>query len=479
MGMALLLVSASVSAAQQSIEEVAAVSAQSEATMANNLPGKKEFVVLEFDRVQEQKWSDNNYFKITLKNGAKNNYPWLEIRFDRLHSDKWSIAGYYELGVGNNSIEGWPNEEKGDKYIVESRSGWLNIACVGYREYKIDAEFAADDGLNYKFSYVATLNTLTGKDKAPIFDVVGDGFLPQVTFMSMGEVVESRLALDGALVIPQERPRGCKDFTFYGWTTEDNIYSHAAPTLAQYGDDVKSNTTYHAVFAHPDGTKTPFTEVAYIDFVGDTPNDTAWYFDKYGVAHEGFINIMIDLVGLYSNIRGVHGAWVRPGVRGIRIGAHEADNMYHETTNNERHKDKQGYITLDLEHGATISKVVVCSGKNSPHDNGKLLIEMNGVGIPGPKPYGDNIEYIPVNPVSAKSVTLATDAGAACIKSVELYSGGIGYDYYTTNCGAPPVSTDVENGEPENNEWSKQIENGRIVIVRGNEKYNSWGQKIR
>lgn len=459
MGIALLLMVVSVYAAQRTVEE-------------------DKYVQLEFNKVAEQKWSSNDYFKICLADHSNHDYPYMEIKFDPLHSGKWSIAGYYELGVGHNCIEGWPSYEKGPNYTVRSTSGWLNIACVSSRTYKIDAEFSADNGVNYKFSYTAALNEITGKDGAVVIDRIGDGFLPEVTFVSIGQVIESRLARSGVLEMPKTNFPIHNGLTFIGWTTEQHIDCHNAPTLAQNGDNVTDNTTYYAVYAHPDGSKTPFEEVASILFVGAAQIDSAWYFDRYGVARTGYTNIMLDMVGAYENIRGIRGAWVRPGTYGVKIGAHESDNEYKVTTNHDRNQNQQGYITLDMEHGATISKVVVTSEKATPHDKGKMLVEIDGVAIPGPKPYGNFVEYIPANPISSNSVTLATESEAAYVKSVEIYTGGIGYDYYTNYYDDAITSIPTMTGSNDT-DAVKAIRNGQVVIIRGNEMFDIYGQKVR
>ena len=131
-----------------------------------------------------------------------------------------------------------------------------------------------------------------------------------------------------------------------------------------------------------------------------------------------------------------------------------------------------------MEHGATISKVVVTSEKATPHDKGKMLVEIDGVAIPGPKPYGNFVEYIPANPISSNSVTLATESEAAYVKSVEIYTGGIGYDYYTNYYDDAITSIPTMTGSNDT-DAVKAIRNGQVVIIRGNEMFDIYGQKVR
>ncbi|MBO4691140.1 MAG: hypothetical protein J5621_09745, partial [Paludibacteraceae bacterium] len=41
------------------------------------------------------------------------------------------------------------------------------------------------------------------------------------------------------------------------------------------------------------------------------------------------------------------------------------------------------------------------------------------------------------------------------------------------------VTTGISNGEGAKGKWKKVIENGQVVIIRGNNKYTILGQKIQ
>ncbi len=447
-------------------------------TVANEYPGSGSLMELgPISPSHEFTWNDEKgRYESHLSLGG--GYPYLIVKLP--HAKDSTITGRYDMG--NEAAYIWPTADQPNLEFY-AETGWMNIACIDATTgtYQLDGYFTDPEGNGYVFQFTTAI-TLSNEGMT-LADKTGDNMINTIvaTFQSMGETCSSTVASDGKLILPTRKPLNCSDLTFIGWTKEDNYNSSIAPTLAQNGDPITTNTTYHAVFAHPDGSKDKYTEVASIDFAatGTANNDSAWYFDKYGIAHDGYTD-PTELVASSDNIHITGGAWIRSGRQGLKVGAYHSDNASNVTTEYNRKKNKQGYIKLEMDHGAIISKVVVSSEKTTSHDKGRLMVYINDVCSQSAIVYGDNVEYIHNEPVSTKSLSLATNGRAVYIKSVKVYSGGLGYDYYTTTaCEVPTTPTAIENSLQNDSKWTKTIENGMLYIIRDGKKYNVLGLNIQ
>ena len=291
----------------------------------------------------------------------------------------------------------------------------------------------------------------------------------------MGDSICSYTTVGGKLEYFPKVPNYGDDLAFIGWCGEENYDGDQMPTLIKKGTTIKQDTTLYAVFYNSNGNKTDYQEIASIRFNATADNDSAWYFDRFGKTHAGYENVM-DLVRTSHDISNISGAWIRSGAQGIKIGAHENDNAAKITTDNN---GSQGYIELQLSKREHITKVVVSSAPTTDNDNGRLIVYFDNRQYQDPIVYGDNIEYIPNEPMAVNLLTLSTNRSAVYIKSVTIYTNGSGS--YATSVH-DSQSTTICNGEGANGrtgEWHKIIENGHIVLIRGNEKYTVLGKKVQ
>ena len=432
--------------------------ASCEISVANEYPETPAAIALEFDGVYEKKVSSKGYFKLRLENVGTGDYPYMYINLDRLDNTKWTIAGYYTLGVGNNNINGWPSAEKGDKYTINSKSGWMNITYLGNSNYKIEAFFHADDNLDYSINYVADLSSFEG---ATLVDEVGDGAQYNVTFKSMGETFTTIMAKNGELAFPEDKPLSCNEMTFIGWTTEENYSYNVAPALVQEGSAITSDTTFYAVFGTPDGGHNPYSEVASISFLADGTDYSTYYDPNYNNNGTTAINAIIESA---NNMAVRDGQYLRQGANGLRIGG--------SSTNNERKKGsdgwwKQGFILFEFANQVSFTKMEInCSKK----DNGQLQIDYNNA--PHDKhdtcyTYSENLVITPSKPITLDSLSVATTYKSGYVKSITLYQGGEPtYNFFTTvSCPSHNITiADVENGTIETNQNSA-IKDDKVTIT--------------
>ncbi len=404
---------------------------------------------LVFNNLFEHKYNaDESEMSIGLSGSGS--YPYLFLRF---HGDStnWKIAGNYQLD-GNNYISGWTASELGGGVIKSnSGSGWLNISCIESGRYRFQSEFTGSDGIDYKFDYTASVSDMGGNT---LTDQVGDGILETVYFLSLGDTIDSTYLSGGTLVMPNYAPTNCSEMTFIGWTTTANYNSNSAPTFAKPGDASAANTNYYAVFAH-ENSNAAFTEVASVVFK-DSTDVESWYDDE-PANYRGDKKIE-DLMVSHNNIVDVHGIYMRPGAHGLRIGSNT----------NEYSEDHYGYARFEMGQAETITKVVVTSSKTNSADIGKYNIDLGNVHAWRVFNCGENVVYIPEEPVTANEVNIATTGKAAYIKSVTIYTGGGFKSYTTTTCQAASASHTITVNTPTNGEAGTNVnaaEAGETVTI--------------
>ena len=397
-------------------------------------------IELPFTGVFEHSYSSSQrLMTIGLEGKEDNYYPYMYLKF-RGDYTNWKIAGTYQLD-GTNYIDGWLHEAQ---YNLEghpkttSTDGWINITCVEVGKYRIRSEFTGDDGNEYRFEYIASVENLKKSDgtKYTLTDQPGDGPVDSVFFVSLGDTVASTHIVGGKVVFPATNPTNCSSKSFVGWTEEQYYESNnIAPKLVKEGSTATADATYYAVFGDIIGTSGPLTQVASIvfeDSVGsEDPSqntNTYWYDDAYGKKRT-------DLIESKEGVTDIHGYSLRAGEHGIRIGSTSSDEYGHSFN---------GWVKLDLSQSATITKVVTTFSKTREDDLGELYVDLGDVHDPTPISEGEDVEYIPEIPVTTNSVKLSTEKKAEYIKSVKIYAGGTTfYENYTTICQGQEVPHDI------------------------------------
>ena len=460
------------------------LSADCDVNVSNEIEDNSEWdTELEIDRIVDMNltWDEKKkQWKFHLYKESPKQYPYLKFYIPGTSETDVDIAGIYSIG-DEARIHVWPSELT-PNLEFDASDGWIKITCVGTKGerhggniYWIETRFV-EKGESYHACYTTELyhrdaagNYLHGNDS------VGDGTTPTVTFKAMGESVCSYTTVGGKLDYLPKVPDYGDGVSFMGWCGEENYNDDQMPTLIKKGTTIKHDTTLYAVFYNSNGNKTDYQEIASIQFNATADNDSAWYFDQKGIAHAGYENIM-DLVHTSHDISSISGAWIRSGAQGIKIGAHESDNAAKITTDNN---GSQGYIELQLPKREHITKVVVSSAKTSDNDNGKLIVYFDNKQYQDPIVYGDNIEYIPTEPMVADLLTLATNRSAAYIKSVTIYTTGSGS--YSTSV-QDTEDTVVCSGEGANGrmgEWTKVMKNGQLFIIKNGVAYNIFGTRVK
>ncbi|MBO4689519.1 MAG: C10 family peptidase [Paludibacteraceae bacterium] len=390
--------------------------------------------------VNKCRWSGSKgKYELILDNESQGQYPWLEFNLSAL-TNNYTLAGRYDLS--KEYLLAYPSSANHGIAFYAS-SGWLNIGCIDgdTHTYQIDGFFSDGKGNDYAFSYTTILNM----EKHALEDQTGDGVISTVvtTFMSMGEIYETQVVVDGKLSLPSLKPLSCNELAFVGWTA-DATYTGGttAPTLVADGEAISENTTYYAVYGIPSGVG-PYTEEASVEFntFAEDGDDHYWYdpgtgyhFDEIG-----------DLIGATSNLTLNTGAWLRKGKDGIRIGG----------SGSGAKGSDQGYLLFDLNEAKNIKKVVVNCSKVGD-EKALVRVDMNNA---SPKKtdtmleaIGGDLEFVLDKEVATSSVRVGTTGNTAYFRSIKLYSGGEQYysSYTTMDCPKHNIATaNVENGTVE------------------------------
>ena len=432
--------------------------------------------VLTFTGIDEHKLKSDNRVSIALKSTEGGYYPYMYLWIDADITD-WKIAGYYELN-NTNSFNGWLTDAQyntSGSPKTNSISGWLNITCIETGKYRFQSQFKADNGQEYIFDYTGSVSDIKDKTSGTevrhtLTDMAGDGAMDSVFFVSMGKTAAVTYINNGTLVLPSRDPDDCSTMTFMGWTTEEDYNSNIAPTFAKTGDATSANSIYYAVYAVKDGDPVA-EEVASVVFsdIADAEsqyNGEYWYDDGYRGDKQ-----IEDIMDSHYNIAEVHGSWLRPGAHGLRIGGN---------ANDEYKNDDKGYVQFVMSGKETITKVTITSAKTKDNDLGQLYIDLGTFHDDEPINCGENVEYIPAEPVRTNSVKLATAQLAAYIKSVTIYAEKLNYKNYTTTTCYDPITTAIENnGEKAKSGWMKVIVNGQLYIIKNGVMYNVLGATVK
>lgn len=406
---------------------------------------------------------DNGYAQYSESDGgwvialydSSTEVPWVQFYTEKTGSNK--IAGAYNI-QGDN-IYMWNDPNDTDAYLA-STSGQIVITCVGKdngasgcNTYTIQATFVANDEAEYALN--VTLE-LCGKDEAEspidLEDNVGDGTPIEVTWMANGNEFASNIAADGKVVLPGIKPTDCEcGKVFVGWSAQSSIENGQKPAdlfTTAPSTTISSNKTYYAVYAEETTEGATPAEVARVTFQSASSDNTIDNSD----------DIKAKLVNTDEGISAYSGTKLFKGKQGLKMGASKAP----------------GSLTLTLTNTVSVTKVVVNASQFGT-DTGTLQVSA-GSQVLGSKSPASNLEYAASTPVETNTITLTTTQ-RAYVSSISVVAGGVvSHSNYTTACGCD--ETAIENTElaPK---AEKTVENGQIVILRGNEKYTVFGQKIK
>ena len=236
---------------------------------------------------------------------------------------------------------------------------------------------------------------------------------------------------------------------FVGWTKQSSLDGNKPTDLftsAGYKAAVE-DVTYYAVYADKEeGDNTP-AEVASVTFK-TAENDATQEISDFS-----------KVVASSTGIASYSGSKVYQGKEGIKLGGRQ-------TT---------GSITLTLPEAVNVSKVVVNASKYGS-DTGKLKVTAGSTELGSAQSPAANLEFTTSTPVETNTITIATTSKRAYVASITVIAGGgTSYSDYAIGCEGSQDVELVGDGKRAN----KVIENGQLIIIRGDEKYSIFGQKIQ
>ena len=250
-----------------------------------------------------------------------------------------------------------------------------------------------------------------------------------INFYNNGELIDSQELYKGdAATKPADPTAECSDYTFAGWWNEELAADNTeAKTWISDITCAGADQDYYAIYSKSEGGNGGIVTFAANE---DKPN---------GGLSLTKSNVTITIGdGTLSN-----GEEYRCYAgKTLTISATDTITKIEFTSPNKTTDKKWGLNNLSIASGFT------CSG------------------------------YTGTWAGKAKSVQFTTTAQARMTSIVVTIGNGVaGVTYYTSTVQC--TTTDIHNAAWTNSEWMKVIENGQVVIIRGNEKYNIFGQKIQ
>ena len=250
-----------------------------------------------------------------------------------------------------------------------------------------------------------------------------------INFYNNGELIDSQELYKGdAATKPADPTAECSDYTFAGWWNEELAADNTeAKTWISDITCAGADQDYYAIYSKSEGGNGGIVTFAANE---DKPN---------GGLSLTKSNVTITIGdGTLSN-----GEEYRCYAgKTLTISATDTITKIEFTSPNKTTDKKWGLNNLSIASGFT------CSG------------------------------YTGTWAGKAKSVQFTTTAQARMTSIVVTIGNGVaGVTYYTSPVQC--TTTDIHNAAWTNSEWMKVIENGQVVIIRGNEKYNIFGQKIQ
>ena len=250
-----------------------------------------------------------------------------------------------------------------------------------------------------------------------------------INFYNNGELIDSQELYKGdAATKPADPTAECSDYTFAGWWNEELAADNTeAKTWISDITCAGADQDYYAIYSKSEGGNGGIVTFAANE---DKPN---------GGLSLTKSNVTITIGdGTLSN-----GEEYRCYAgKTLTISATDTITKIEFTSPNKTTDKKWGLNNLSIASGFT------CSG------------------------------YTGTWAGKAKSVQFTATAQARMTSIVVTIGNGVaGVTYYTSTVQC--TTTDIHNAAWTNSEWMKVIENGQVVIIRGNEKYNIFGQKIQ
>lgn len=402
---------------------------------------------------QNALWMNFGYKKSTIKGYMRDGYTYQGVKYYDSWSDAdWTAMVKEELDKQHPIMYGGASSEGGHSFICDGYDsnnkfhfnwGWSGSGDGYYTLSNLNPGSGGAGGGSYNFS----------EDQDVLIGIVPDRTdLPKVTvtWSVNGVTTTTEFTQEDPLVLPAN-PADCSDTrVFVGWTAQSTVSGDKPADLftKATGKTVTEAITYYAVFADKSTEGGAPSEVASVTFkTAANDNNT----DKSS-------SIKTDLVDSDNGIASYSGSKLYLGKAGIKLG----------------NSSTAGTITLTLSSSASVSKVVVNASQYGS-DTGKLTVTAGSTELGSQSPAA-NLEFVASTPVETNTITVATTSKRAYIASISVVAGNAAsYSNYSLEGCA---SQDVEIVRPTQNA-NKVIENGQIVIIRGNEKYTLFGQKIQ
>ena len=358
---------------------------------------------------------------------------------------KDQITTYFnaDLEAGRPILMGGEGSRGGHEFVCDGRDAdnkfHINFGWEGGGNGYYTLSALGPSGSQFSNNLDAIIGIVPNKPDVDPFDV---------TWMSNGELFTTTSST-GAVVLPTTNPTACEGKVFVGWTAIAN-YSNAttAPTFVKAGDAVEEGAVFYAVFATKDGAGNEPTTVASVTFKSADSDSN----------QDNSENIAAKLVESSTGISSYSGLKLYVGKSGMKMGTSSAT----------------GSITLTLAKTVAVSKVVI-NGDKYGSDTGKLRVTSGATDLGSQTPAA-NMEFVANPAIETNTITVSTTSKRAYVSSIAVIAGtGASYKNYSTTCGG---GTDVENTvvAPK---AIKVIENGQVVIVREDGKYNVLGQPIQ
>ena len=250
----------------------------------------------------------------------------------------------------------------------------------------------------------------------------------------------------GKLILPSEEPAACSaNRVFVGWCSQANYSSETtAPTLAKANDDVQEGAVFYAIFADKEETSGSgvqqtntytFTSKAWADAT------KSWTSIKDG-----------------NQLTSGQGVQVTAGVSGA--GAELKTPL------------------------SNVTKVVIKYCTNASKGVGSIKVDVGNASVSknvtkvGGTPLRD-LEFDFNNASGDLSFVVTCTTNSIYVNSISITSGGgssVVYSNYSTSCGGG--ESIVETIDEQQQAVRKEIRNGQLVIIRGEEVYSITGERI-
>ena len=262
----------------------------------------------------------------------------------------------------------------------------------------------------------------------------------EITWMSNGTQFTTTTST-GTVVLPTTEPTACEGKVFVGWCSQAN-YNNAttAPTFVKAGDAVEEGAIFYAVFATQEG--------------------------EGGASFDGTSSGSFKI---YANVNGTKHYATSVSSKKLQSTTNEADaTTFTFTAVNGGFTISNGSKYIKHGSGTDISAVndaytwTISAGEqgtwriNSQTSGRALLFRASTYNVFGgyATSNANGTEYFDVEIGDENTAT---------------------YSNYSTSCGG---GTDIENTTVKQ-AAVKVIENGQVIIIRDNEKYSIFGQKIK